>query len=366
MMTRTDAAEFDAARYFPSLDGMRAICVLLVMFNHVHVVVPGWIIGWLGVDVFFVLSGFLITTLLIREKERSGRVSLKAFYTRRFFRIVPVYLFTVLLYAVAVRVTHDPVKAAQFNEALPWLLTFMQEYRPGTTGNVLGHAWTLGIEEKFYVFWPLLLIILYPFRGRTKWWLTAIFLAILLFPHTYARSYDGLFIGALLAIALSAPARQDFLKRLPAVPDGVLCLLVLATYALCRYDYRFVLFFSAAIALLIASLVLRAGRVRKFLEAPGLVYIGKRSYAIYLIHVLVLDSVAKIPSGFLPPHWFPMIAVSYIGCIVAASFMHIAIEQPCINLGRRLSMRIAAKDEERRRSRQEAAYPAIAVPEDKA
>ena len=160
MTARTDFPKFDAARYFPSLDGMRAFCVLLVMFNHVHAVVPKWIVGWLGVDVFFVLSGFLITTLLIREKARSGRISLKAFYTRRFYRIVPVYLFTVLLYAVAVRVTHDVVKTDQFNAALPWLMTFMQEFRPNTTGNVLGHGWTLGIEEKFYVFWPLLLIIL--------------------------------------------------------------------------------------------------------------------------------------------------------------------------------------------------------------
>jgi peptidoglycan/LPS O-acetylase OafA/YrhL len=364
MTARTDFPKFDAARYFPSLDGMRAFCVLLVMFNHVHAVVPKWIVGWLGVDVFFVLSGFLITTLLIREKARSGRISLKAFYTRRFFRIVPVYLFTVLLYAVAVRVTHDVVKTEQFNAALPWLLTFMQEFRPNTTGNILGHAWTLGIEEKFYVFWPLLLITLYPFRSRTLWWLAAVFITILLFPHTYARSYGGLFIGAVLAIVLSAPARGIFLKRLPLMPDTCLCLLVVGTYALSGYDYRFVLLFSAAIALMITSLVLRTGWLRKLLEAPALVYIGKRSYAIYLIHVLVLDAVAKIPSRFLPSHWFPVVAVAYLGCIAFASFMHVAIEQPCINVGRRLSKRIAEKYDERRRSRQEPRYPSIAVSQD--
>ena len=72
-------------RHFPALDGVRALCILLVMFNHVHEPVPAWVQGRVGVDIFFALSGFLITTLLLRERERHGIVSLKGFYARRFF-----------------------------------------------------------------------------------------------------------------------------------------------------------------------------------------------------------------------------------------------------------------------------------------
>ena len=169
-MKHISYSSFEAAKYFPALDGLRAICVLMVMFSHIPggVARPPWMYGFLGVDVFFVLSGFLITTLLIRERARTGRVSLTGFYTRRFFRIVPVYLFTVLLYFTAVHVMRDPVKTAQFKAALPWLLGFMQEYRPAAAGNVLGHAWTLGIEEKFYLLWPILLTAAKPGGGRHR------------------------------------------------------------------------------------------------------------------------------------------------------------------------------------------------------
>jgi peptidoglycan/LPS O-acetylase OafA/YrhL len=334
-----DSTVFQKTKYFPSLDGLRALSVFLVMFNHVHAHAPSWIYGPLGVDVFFVLSGFLITTLMLREKELTGDVSLRGFYTRRFFRIIPVYLFTVLLYFVAVHATHDPVKTEQFHVALPWLLTFFQEYRPAAAGNILGHAWTLGIEEKFYIVWPLLLIALYPFRTRAMLCLGAIFVSILLFPHVYARSYDGLLIGAVLAVALGTPGRLARTKALAAIPDGVLCLLVAGTYALNGYSNKFVLLFSAAIALLVASLVLRQGLLRRLLEAPVLVFIGKRSYAMYLIHVLVLNFVEKIQPAFLADNGIFIVFVAYGITLAVASLMHAAIERPAVALGRRLSKR---------------------------
>jgi peptidoglycan/LPS O-acetylase OafA/YrhL len=338
-ITSANSAVFQKTTYFPSLDGLRALSVFLVMFNHVHAHVPSWIYGALGVDVFFVLSGFLITTLMLREKERTGEVSLRGFYTRRFFRIIPVYVFTILLYFVAVHAAHDSVKAEQLNAALPWLLTFFQEYRPAAAGNILGHAWTLGIEEKFYIFWPLLLIALYPFRTRALLCLAVIFISVLFFPHMYARSYDGLLIGAVLAIALSAPGRTSVTKALGAIPDTVLFLLVAGTYALNGYSNKFVLFFSGAIALLVASLVLRYGLLRRLLETPALVFIGKRSYAMYLIHVLVLNFVEKFQPAFLADNGILIVFVAYGLTLAGASLMYVAIERPCIAMGRRLSTR---------------------------
>jgi peptidoglycan/LPS O-acetylase OafA/YrhL len=322
---------------------MRAFCVFLVMFNHVAAPIPPWILGWLGVDVFFVLSGFLITTLLLREKQRTGDVSLKGFYTRRFFRIVPIYLFTVLVYFAAIHATHDFHKAVQFKAGLPWLLAFLQEYRPPASGNILGHAWTLGIEEKFYIFWPPLLIALYPFR-RPGWACIGILFAInLLVPDPYARSYGGLLIGSVVAIALAAAGRWKIVKYFYAVPDSVLCVLVAGTYALNSYNPKFVLLFSGAMAMLIGSLVLRSGLLRKFLEFPLWVFIGKRSYAMYLIHVLVLNSVERFWPPSLPRNGILIVISAYAATLACASMMYVAIERPCIAFGRYLSKRLAER-----------------------
>ena len=309
------------------------------MFNHVHAVVPRWLFGWLGVDVFFVLSGFLITTLLLREKRRKGSISLRGFYTRRFFRIIPVYLFTVCMYFVAVHASRDFVKIGQFTAALPWLLTFLQEYRPAAAGNILGHAWTLGIEEKFYIAWPLILIVLHPFRVRALVCLGAIYIALLFAPHTYARSYDGLLTGAVLAVVLTCSPGSSIVKALGSIPDSVLCVLIVGTYALNRYTNNAVFLFSGAMALLVASLVLRYGMLRRLLEAPALSYVGRRSYAMYLIHVLVLNLVEKIPAAFLGRNAIFIVCVAYGFTFAGAALMYIAIEQPCIALGRRLSKR---------------------------
>jgi peptidoglycan/LPS O-acetylase OafA/YrhL len=100
---------FWSENYFPALDGLRALSILLVFFVHIHVSRPE-IRGWIGVHIFFVLSGFLITTLLLREREHYGRISLRGFYVRRFFRIVPIYFLVLAAYVPIVLLMHDTVR----------------------------------------------------------------------------------------------------------------------------------------------------------------------------------------------------------------------------------------------------------------
>jgi peptidoglycan/LPS O-acetylase OafA/YrhL len=329
-------------RYFPALDGLRALCVTLVMFNHMHVHHPSAFYGPLGVEGFFVLSGFLITMLMLREQQEHGRISLKAFYTRRFFRIIPVYLFTILLYGIILWAVHDPVKLAQYKASLPWLLTFMEEFRSAAAGNVAGHTWSLAVEEKFYLLWPLLVLLLIPFRGRKLLWLAVVTVLIFLLPDPHYISYGTLLMGSLLAVALSTQAHWTFLQRMPAIPDALLLVLLAAGYAAFKYSADgTMLLFGGAFALLVASLVLRRGWVRTLLEHPALVFVGRRSYSFYLIHVLVIDFTEKVLARFITPNWIIVVAVSFMLTLAGASVMHIAIELPCIALGRRLSKRLA-------------------------
>ena len=323
--------------YFPALDGVRAICILLVMFNHVHEPVPLWLQGRIGVDIFFVLSGFLITTLLLRERERHGNISLKGFYTRRFFRIVPVYALVVVIYLCIVAVMHDAERWREFKGGLPYLVTFMQEYRPATTGVMLGHAWSLGIEEKFYLAWPLLIVALFPFRRRTVALTLVLGIGILFLPPQLARSYGGLLLGALLGIVLAKSSSASLPGLLMRVPTIAAALLVVAGYVGMALYRLPVLFFSACVTLLIGTLVLRRSWLRALLEGRWIVTCGKRSYAMYLIHVLAINAVERIGARTGGLRTYVVIPVAYGVSFLGATAIFYALERPCVKYGRKVA-----------------------------
>ncbi len=343
--TQAQFTRFERTKYFPALDGLRAFCVFAVFFAHMHERLPPRVYGWLGVDVFFVLSGFLITTLMVRERQRSNQISLKAFYVRRFFRIVPVYFFAIVLYAAAVFAVHDPVKRHEFRVALPWLLSFLQEYRPAAAGNVLGHSWTLGIEEKFYALWPLLVVLCYPFRNSRVVVLGGVFAVAIISPPIYRRSYGAILLGAFLGLALSVPSLQSLVVRIPKVPNIVLWALFTFGYLVAGYDGQLSLIFAGAAACIIASLVLRNTLSQRFLSHNVLVYIGRRSYAIYLIHVLAIDTVETCLTRLLPNtwtrNWIEVIGLAFSMSLMGAALIHTCIEQPSIRFGKLISDRLA-------------------------
>src|ERR1041384_6734577 len=138
-------ADYLALRRFPALDGLRAIAAVLVVFFHYGG--PDRLQGWAGVQMFFVLSGFLITTLMLREERRNGRISLKEFYLRRGFRILPVYLVVLLVTAVA-SALYGTFTSNGIGPALKYFLTFSNEF---ADSSPYGQSWSLGIEQKFYL-----------------------------------------------------------------------------------------------------------------------------------------------------------------------------------------------------------------------
>lgn len=162
-----NAMEYKAAamRYVPALDGLRALAVTLVFLVHTTQHFPG---GWIGVDIFFVLSGFLITSILVAEHEKTGVISLSRFYMRRACRLLPA-LVAVVCVSLTLAVwlhsqTHDTVIDAV--AALLYLADYRYAFMPGAGVTALMHTWSLSVEEQFYFVWPLLLIALLRWSRR--------------------------------------------------------------------------------------------------------------------------------------------------------------------------------------------------------
>jgi len=253
----------------PGLDGIRAIAVLPVMGIHaIEHRMPG---GFLGVDLFFVLSGYLITSLLMREE----RVSLTAFYRRRALRILPPLVAAIAL-ALALGVAGVIAPVA----------FFYANYVPAPSLKGLTHTWSLAVEEHFYLAWPLLFIALGRQRARLLTTLVAaalclrVWLYILdadlvaLYRNTLARM-DALAIGCLAALG---GIRVHCNLGLAALAAACVAFLLVPWGGAAIMTYGFTAFAIVCMAAVVAA------RDIPWLEHPVLVYIGRRSYGLYVYH----------------------------------------------------------------------------------
>ncbi|MFZ4517308.1 MAG: acyltransferase family protein [Microthrixaceae bacterium] len=335
--------------YEPALDGMRAVAVLAVMLF--HFVGPDIFTGGLiGVDVFFVLSGFLITNLLLDEQRRAGAVSLRGFYHRRVLRLFPaMYALLALVTLAALFIGREyPTVWAEIGAAAlysyQWFLAFFGFPEPGSP-RVLFHLWSLSVEEWFYFVWPfvLLLGLRTVLRQRVLLWAAGAWAALWVlirlsgnvvgvewtsdqpFAGTgvgyagevvyrmSAMRFDMLIAGCLLAIATRrwgwgagdrAGEGADRPRRLPVAAAAAAILLLgelLLAGRVPLFDPFGSVGFNAAL-LGLPALVLwvhlhPGGRWGRWLSIPVVVWIGKRSYGLYLWHevlnVLTPEATSK-------------------------------------------------------------------------
>lgn len=280
-----------APGYVPALDGVRALAITLVMAS--HAVMPGGFGGALGVDVFFVLSGYLITTLLLREHAATGRLSLRRFYGRRAVRILPPLVIMLACLVIPLGAVFGWGTAIeQVMLALFYLMPFKVQADAGA--GPLGHTWSLGVEEWFYLVWPALLVLFLARRRGVRWavggaaaGLAALLVAarvtdLELGQASYLFRSFGLMAGCLLALALHArPVR---------VPRWVGAAGLVPIAAAVWWSSAHgpsapaAAMTDAGAALLIASLAGGAGGLsRMFSWAPAR-YLGRISYEVYLWH----------------------------------------------------------------------------------
>ncbi|MEM8730032.1 MAG: acyltransferase [Pseudomonadota bacterium] len=313
-------ASYVGTRRFGSLDGLRCLCILPVLWHHWpawrELVDGGPIIfsrGHVGVDFFFVLSGFLITTLLLREEARTGSISLVGFYWRRALRILPIYFLVVTvaaIYSIGIKGRTEDL------EILPYYYLFLSNFIDGREITFLGPTWSLAVEEQYYLIWPAILIFL-PRR-----WLGPVLCALIavnvlavfgfwglfgitgfaigpLYFGLKGATYAPILIGSLLALVLSNPRGFSTLWPATGFRLAPLLWLGLILVVLGGTDGKLEglpnLFLHSFMALMLCSLVVREDNaLAPVLRLRPIARVGEVSYGIYLYHLFALAVVGAV------------------------------------------------------------------------
>jgi len=313
-------------RYIPAIDGLRAVAVVAVMLYHLGFSwIPG---GFLGVDLFFVISGYVITRLLLDSIQRSGGLDLSAFYKARIRRLFPPLVFMIFVTIIYISIW-APETMRRFVSDSPfalfggmnWWLVFRQTDYFDTISRppLLQHTWSLGVEAQFYLIWPLILLLVLRQFGKAKIPGAALFIAaisgiaLLLVSfevdaanasqvsHVYFGTDThsiGLFLGAALAVSWIPQnlqeqvnkRAQDFIDGIGVIGFvgllGVFLLINENDPTLYKLAFPLAGLFGCAI---LTSIVHPASRFAPILSNKVAVWIGERSYAIYLWHWVVFQ-----------------------------------------------------------------------------
>ena len=344
--------KFKARDYFPALDGFRALAILLVLFHHV----PGAGGGVLealhsnaryGVSVFFVISGFIIATLFLRERERSGNVNLGNFYARRAFRLFPLYYVALALecFLIFGMNQYSPENQELFRQKFSSYLFYFSNVVSTSAEGPFFFAWSLAAEEQFYLAFGLLFLVLPPkhlilltcslFAAKLLLFIPFGDLASQSLLWRIAFSYQQpILIGVLAAYVLHSQAGFNYVRSLLQRASGFLPLLLLSIFVVfLRINFRHadafesVLFYAATAVFLMC--VLLSPRITP-LEWRPLQHIGKISYGIYLFHMFVLNGLEKF--NMAPQLRFVLGAV--LVCIIC-TFIYRWFEKPLINYAKR-------------------------------
>lgn len=300
-------AQYLAQRQFGSLDGLRCLAILPVVWHHsTPRPLPGiWGKGPAGVDLFFCISGFLITTLLLREKARTGSVALPAFYARRALRILPLYYAMLAAYvAFALSLPAEAAQRGHFFRTLPLYASFSANWFADFSVShaiLFSFAWSLCIEEQFYAFWPA---IVRSFSARGAALAMCALLAIDYcaeqsalagYPRRILTSFAApIGLGALLALMLDARSVFDALSRI-FERTWVAPLALASVLALLFWGAAPLLLFQASLLTLVCSCVMFEDHgLAGLLRARAIRWVGAISYGLYLLNSTAIGVVRRV------------------------------------------------------------------------
>lgn len=333
----------------PQLDGVRGIAILLVLIHNTDVF-PSFHLaalykyGWMGVDLFFVLSGFLITGILLDSKD--SELYFRNFYARRCLRIWPLY-YSLLIFMFAIAPRLDPSQAhAIFERSSPWWAYpfFLQNFlvaSPEEAAGALGVTWSLAIEEQFYLFWPLIV------RTFSSAQIKRIAAGVILvsppmryylalhhfdiYSNLFCRM-DGLMAGALLATIVRSE-KFDPRKHLKMAATGLFLALALAIVAE-THQARWITFSMtswAAVSLIYLALFSQRKWIQSLFANRFLGCTGTISYGLYLLHKIPVDVTKTMQLKWSPFLWSSLvIATSYL----LATISWTVLEKPFLKFKR--------------------------------
>ncbi|HAV77436.1 MAG TPA: hypothetical protein DCX53_08785 [Anaerolineae bacterium] len=358
----------------PGLDGLRAIAYLLVFFFHTHYLG----IGWIGVQFFFVLSGFLITGILLHmKKSLPPREYFIKFYGRRFLRIFPLYYFYLfaigVLTAYLISIAYRPGYMKAFGDQVQYALLYVYNFIFATVLHepsfFLEHFWSLSVEEQFYIFWPLLLLFI-PEKYQKKLFLIFILLGPIfrltfyfihisgefrilrpilteaLYPLPFTH-IDAFAFGAYISRYSIPKAKEQFYILLGLIPAIGFATQYLATgefgsfsalgYPLLMPEgFQFIwgyLLLNYFFAITI-QLVARHGMFNRFLEWSPMQYMGRISYGLYVYHQPIVWFAFRIQDLGIQENIVKPLAtlISFLATLLIASISYYVMEKPILNL----------------------------------
>ncbi|CAN5582955.1 acyltransferase [soil metagenome] len=333
-----------------ALDGLRAASILPVVWHHSTPRPLEGALGRgpLGVDLFFALSGFLITTLLLRERRRTKKVHLFSFFVRRSLRLFPLYYLTLAIYAVYAQwvLGGSTPPAAHFFKTLPFYATYTGNwFATGAAHPILfAFSWSLATEEQFYVLWAPLLRVL---RGHLVPALAMIALVTIdqlaergfilesgTFAHRIVTSFaTPIGFGCLLAIACDHRGIGPFLRRVLGRTE-VRVFVFAVSIAAFAFGIPLIAAHATFAVLVGCAAVEDQSPLFGWARNPAVVWVGKISYGIYLLHVTVIALVHRVFPAMHDSAWF-VFAIAFPLSIALASGTYLVFEKPLFGLRER-------------------------------
>lgn len=373
---RSSTDRATAGSHYPELDGLRGLAIAQILVYHYFTVLlanaPAQSVlayaqaaskfCWAGVDLFFVISGFLVTTVL--RRDLMGQRPAMAFYTRRAFRILPLYFLSLGIAGLLAQSSWAPPVLTVDN--YPWWSYFLllQNFELAATGSFgglwLAPTWSLAIEEQFYLILPVMFLFA---RQRTLLVVCCVLIlaapmlrAVHEFPASYSLPYcraDGLFFGVLLALAWESSRAREFIYCHPNLLAATTAIASIA-FAACALRFSSAggvlnhLVFSIFFGLLLLTLLTRIWMpLNAIFRTRALTWLGERSYPLYLMHfgVLALSFAAfEAPLQLDSARSWSIMALALVASLAVSDVLHRVIEKPMIRRGRALSKRLSAPD----------------------